>query len=379
MNVLILSTYAATGGAAIAANRLLHALRHNGINADMLCRRDISWWPSHLKPQSYTSIWERFVIWCHNSLSRDNLWAWDIARYGQDITKTKAFREADVIHLHWINQGFLSLHTIEKIINSGKRIVWTMHDEWPLEGIEHYTLEHLPMNHCVRKLNESVLKEKAHVYSQGHITFVTCSEWLRKIAKEKPLGANQEITSIPNPIDTQLFHPEDRKSLRDEFRLPTNKKIVLFVSQNVNDIRKGISYLNEAATLLNDDTMIVALGRDIPYIHDIKKMARLYATCDCFVTPSLQDNLPNTIMEAMSCGTPCVGFNVGGIPEMIDHLTNGYIAEYRNASDLAQGIRYVLDDNNHHRLSIAARQKVESCYSEQIISKQYLEVYENYH
>lgn len=364
MKVLILSTFRNSGGAAIAAGRLLHALNSNGVEATMLCRRNIGFGPKRLRKQSWCSIWERLAIWKNNGFSAKNLWATDIANCGQDITDTKEFKEADVIHLHWINQGFISLGTLEKIVNSGKRIVWTMHDEWPLESIYHYTYgDEVQSSSYV----SNVYKRKREIYSKGNITFVTCSEWLGRIAKSKSLGKEQDIVSIPNPIDTSIFRPNKHD----------NQRRVLFVAQNVDDERKGIRYLDEAAKYLGGDIEVVALGRDIPYISDVYEMAELYASFDAFVTPSLQDNLPNTIMEAMSCGTPCVGFNVGGIPEMIDHKLNGYVAEYKNARDLAEGIKYVLDDANHGRLSSACIEKVNRCYSENSVAERYINVYNN--
>lgn len=130
MKVLILSTFEHTGGAAIAANRLLSALNHNGVSATMLCRKNISRGPKALRKQSWSSIFERLAIWIAKGFSTKDLWTTDPALFGQDITATREFMEADIIHLHWINQGFLSLDTIRKITESGKRIVWTMHDEW---------------------------------------------------------------------------------------------------------------------------------------------------------------------------------------------------------------------------------------------------------
>ena len=105
-------------------------------------------------------------------------------------------------------------------------------------------------------------------------------------------------------------------------------------------------------------------------------MAELYAVSDLFVTPSLQENLPNTLMEAMACGTPCVGFETGGIPEMIHHRINGYVAQYRNADDLARGIRWVLFEADYATLSENARQKVLSEYVEGRIANRYLKIYE---
>lgn len=409
MKVLILSTYEKTGGAAIAAGRLMQALQKQGVEVSMLTRRNISWWPKQLKPQSYTSLWERFVILLRllvkprANLVRKNfvntpmldrikgLWAIDLANCGQDITKTKEYKEADVIHLHWINQGFISLNTIKKILGSGKRVVWTMHDEWPLEGTEHYTGDS-DLKNQKDSLNESVIRKKKRIYDSGRITFVTCSKWLGDIARQKVLGMGREIVSIPNPIDTNLFKPMDREEVRRKLGLPVDKRLLLFGCQKVTDERKGLRYLIDATKSLkeNGNMAVVLVGQDtedtarmlhlqcfpMGTIRDVERMAKLYAACDCFVTPSLQDNLPNTIMESMSCGTPCVSFNVGGIPEMIDHLNNGYVAEYRNAEDLARGIQHVLADDNHGRLSVSARQKVEETYGEAVIAHRYMELYE---
>ena len=455
MKVLILSTYSHTGGAAIAASRLLHALQGQGVEATMLCRRNIrAGWLRRLCPpsaqalekqswtgimaralekQSWTSILERAVIWVCNGFTRKDLWATDIALFGQDITKTREYREADAVLIHWVNQGFLSLNTIGKIARSGKRVLWTMHDEWPLEGVEHYTSPtpapplgegeitgasreaapttptspiH-PTNPINNLLTRWVMRRKARIYASGAITFVTCSEWLKTISEKKPLAEGQRIVSIPNPIDSRLFAPlteEQRKEAAKALGLPQGKKIVLFVAQRVDDERKGIKYLDEAVKRLTDipdnpespevpdnlespevpdnlespapaDIAVIAPGRDIPYINKVEDMARLYACVDVFVTPSLSDNLPNTIMEAMACGTPCVGFDVGGIPEMIDHRENGYVARYKDAQDLAEGIRYVIAEENHCRLSMAAREKVMRCYSEEAVAKRYMAEY----
>ena len=103
-----------------------------------------------------------------------------------------------------------------------------------------------------------------------------------------------------------------------------------------------------------------------------EQMAAMYAAADVFVTPSLQDNLPNTIVEAMSCGTPCVGFNIGGIPEMIHHQQDGYVARYCDTHDLAAGIRYVLA---HPKLGEAAARYARTTYDECRVAQLYLNEY----
>ena len=373
MKVLILSTFQSSGGAAIAATRLMHALQQNGVEVSMLCRKNISFGPAGLRKQSWTSIFERAFIWMCNGFSTRNLWATDIALLGQDITNTREYREADVIHLHWVNQGFISLASIQKMLDDGKKVVWTMHDAWNSMGAYH-----LKIQQKEDYLERSTRKRKQRLYAGSRIQFVTCSQWLRNEALTSPLMAGQRVVAIPNPLDTSIFKPEPHP----------NRRRVLFVAQFVNNPMKGMQYLDEAAQIINDKVAkfghleadrveIIALGRDIPYISDTREMARLYASVDAFVLPSLSENLPNTIMEAMACGTPCVGFRVGGIPEMIDHLENGYLANYKDSEDLAKGILYVLDEKNHQRLAENARQKIIQCYGEEAVAQRYIEVYGN--
>ncbi|MBR2253009.1 MAG: glycosyltransferase, partial [Prevotella sp.] len=360
MKVLLLSTYEKAGGAAIAASRLLQALRHNGVDATMMCRKNMKLWSK----QSSSSVMERMVIWAFNGFSKKELWATDIALFGQDITHTKEYKEADVIHLHWVNQGFLSLSNIRQFIKDGKKVVWTMHDAWNTMGAYH----------IARQRRETLLerwtwKRKKKLYSLDKIHFVTCSRWLMDEVRNSPLTDQLRVISIPNPIDTDMFAPMESK---------THARRILFVAQDVNNPMKGMSYLDEAVKMLKGDEKVevIALGRDIPYINNEEEMVELYNSVDAFVLPSLSENLPNTIMEAMACGVPCVAFDVGGIPEMIDHKENGFLARFQNVEDLANGIRYVLSPENNERLGKAAREKVLECYSEKIVAQQYIKVYE---
>ena len=360
MKVLLLSTYEKSGGAAIAASRLLQALRHNGVDATMMCRRNTRIWSK----QSWTSIMERAVIWAFNGFTKKELWATDIALFGQDITHTREYKEADVIHLHWVNQGFLSLSNIRQFISDGKKVVWTMHDAWNTMGAYHIARQRRD-----NLLERWTWKRKKKLYSLDKIHFVTCSRWLMDEVRNSPLTDQLRVTSIPNPIDTELFAPMERK---------THARRILFVAQDVNNPMKGMRYLDEAVRMLKGDDRVevIALGRDIPYIDNEEDMVQLYNSVDAFVLPSLSENLPNTIMEAMACGVPCVAFDVGGIPEMIDHKENGFLARFQNVEDLANGIRYVLNPDNYERLGKAAREKVLERYSEKNVAQQYIEVYE---
>lgn len=413
MRVLIVNTSENTGGAAVAANRLKEALNNNGIKAKMLVRDkesdDItvaqlnkSW------HQKWDFLWERFVIYMRLHFKRDNLFLIDIANAGTDITKTREFKEADVIHLSWINQGMLSLKGIRKILESHKPVVWTMHDLWPASSICHYARNCrnyekqcgncplLPGNGSSNDLSARIWRKKRKILERNSILFVTCSRWLADKAKKSGLLSGQKVISIPNPIDSRAFAKENREEARLYAGLPEGKKLILFVSQRVTDKRKGMDYfitainkMVEAHPEMKDNCGIAILGGKaeeladklplpsypLGYVCEEKKIASIYNSVDLFVLPSLEDNLPNTIMEAMACGVPCVGFNTGGIPEMIDHLKNGYVAEYKSSDDLARGIHWVLSEADHQSLSNEAMKKVNQCYSQYAVAMKYIEAY----
>ena len=411
MRVLIINTSERVGGAAIAANRLMKALKKNGVKVKMLVRDKQTdhltvFSVGHNWTQPIKFVWERLCIFMANNFNRKNLFQVDIANTGTDITQHTEFQRADIIHLHWVNQGFLSLANINKILHTGKPVVITLHDQWYFTGICHYSgncqkYQEL-CHHCelmkgnlLGDLAKQVFLKKEKIYSDAKLTFVGCSQWMANLAKTSKLTQGHRVVSIPNAIDTDLFCPQDKKQARLAFKLPTDKRLLLFGCQRITDERKGFHYLVEALQLLKQQqphlakgTEIVVVGGEtdsirhkvpfnifpIRYVSDPQKMVQLYNAVDLYVTPSLQDNLPNTIMESMACGTPCVGFNVGGIPEMIDHKENGYVATYKDAQDFANGILWTLAADQGV-LSRQARNKVMTTYSEDAVAFKYKDVY----
>lgn len=413
MKVLLVNTSERIGGAAVAAGRLMDALKNHGIKAKMLVRDKQTEQISVLSLPGgwrmvWKFVWERVVIWKANRFKKHNLFAVDIANTGTDITLLPEFREADVVHLHWVNQGMLSLKNIEKILASGKPVVWTMHDMWPCTGICHHAREcthyHTECGHCLylygggsrKDLAYRTFRKKLKLYRNRRIHFVTCSRWLEDQARKSALFAEQPVVSIPNPISTNLFKPRNKQEARECCALPQDKKLMLFGSVKTTDKRKGIDYLVAACKLLSEQCPelserlgVVVFGNfsklladllpfkvyPMDFVSDERRLVAVYNAVDVFVTPSLEENLPNTIMEAMACGVPCVGFDVGGIPEMIDHLHNGYVAEYKSAKDFADGIRWVLDEPSYANLSEQASRKVANSYAERIVAKQYINLY----
>ncbi|KAA6330545.1 N N'-diacetylbacillosaminyl-diphospho-undecaprenol alpha-1 3-N-acetylgalactosaminyltransferase, partial [termite gut metagenome] len=333
MRVLLISTSERTGGAAVAACRLMEALNNNGVKAKMLVRDkqtdnisvvELEAGKLHL----WKFIWERIVIWKANRFKKHNLFAVDIANTGTDITSLPEFQEADVIHLHWINQGMLSLKNIQKILASGKPVVWTMHDMWTCTGICHYAYEctryREECHNCPyiyggggkKDLSYRIFQKKKKLYRKASVTFVACSRWLEKSAKESALFSGQTVASIPNPIHINLFKPHNKKEARIKYNLPAAKQLILFGSLKVTDKRKGIDYLVEACRILaekhpelKDTIEIVVLGHKseqseqlsfpfkvhpLPFTNKEHELVSVYNAVDLYVTPSLQDNLPNT-------------------------------------------------------------------------------------
>lgn len=358
---------------------------------------------------------ERLEIFLRNGFTRNNLFAIDTGRYGNRITDLPEFKEADVIHLHWTNQAMLSLKDLEKILASGKHIVWTMHDMWPFTGICHHSDTctnwlkscgncRLLKRPYKKDMSYEVFQKKLGIYSQGKIDFVACSDWLKELAVQSPLLKGQKVRSIPNPINTAFYVPagSDNTPTRNEIRktlgFPTNKYLLLFAAYKVTDVNKGIDYLIESITLLcqehpelKDKIALVLTGKEsetlcedfsIPvysmgYVNDESTMLRIYQAVDLLLMPTLMDNLPNTVAESMSCGTPCVAFHVGGLPQMIDHNVNGYLSAYRDSLDFAHGIAQLLTSPNYASICRNARSKAVQSYSEKNVADQFIRLYQS--
>lgn len=433
MKILLINTDDAMGGAAIACLRLLAILeRTEGIEVTMLVqekKRD------NPKVKAIAKTWlqkklafERFVrerlYFKFQEKNKEIRFAFSPANSGIDISEHPLVQEADIIHLHWINFGFLSLKSLEKLFKLNKPIVWTLHDMWAFTGGCHHSGDcenyQISCGNCVQYLKNSsttdlsnkVWERKSAIFthrlclgnglqqSRNNITIVGCSQWLANRAKKSSLLKDFSLKAIPNPLDTNIFSPQNKAEARAKLGLPIDKKLILFVAAKVSVIWKGFSYFQESLEILkaqhsyNQDIELVVLGESdaetiekLPFkahalgrISDVNKIVSIYSAADVFVTSSIQENLPNTIMEAMACGTPSVGFEVGGIPEMIENLSSGlpptgFLAKYKSAESLAEGMKWVLFEANYIELSKNARQKVLNNYSESIVIEQYLAVY----
>lgn len=418
MRIVILSTFDAFGGAAIASLRLHKALLKNGQESHLLVQQQSSkaehvhtvssnWFQKKISLLRF--VLDRLQVVWHGK-NKQVRFLFSPAIVGLDVSTYKEVQAADVIHIHWTSFGFLSTASISKLIATQKSIVVTMHDMWYFTGGCHYSKDCSNFKgqcgNCLPYLKHPAPDDLSHsgwlrkqqLFQEANITFVACSNWLAGIAKESSLLKNKRVVSIPNPIDVEVFQVIKKQSARQYFHLPLDKQFILFAAMNIADERKGFAFLIEALKkliqkhpgIVNRIELLI-FGQDhtsnledIPFkVHSLGRLsdpgaiAQAYAAASVFVIPSLEDNLPNTIIESMSCGTPVVGFNTGGIPEIIEHKQSGYIAAYKSSEDLATGLNWVLSESEYNKLCLQARAKVLANYSEQVVADSYLQIYQS--
>lgn len=416
MKVLHVNTSDIQGGAARAAFRLNRALNKLKVDSKMLVQSKAGD-DKNVKSVAETKIqkglakirpyYEVLLLELYKNRQKG---PFSVARTGVDICKNEYVKEADLINLHWINGGFLSLNNIKKLNQLNKPIVWTLHDMWPFTGGCHYSggcaKYKKKCGQCPtlnsnkdRDLTRRIWKRKKNYYNNLNLTIVTCSNWLAQCAKDSSLFNGLRIEVIPNSVDINVFKPINKEIARDILNLPQNKYLILFGAVSAtSDKRKGFSYLSKALNKiktanpeLKDKIELIVFGasysEDIDSLslktyfagklNDEYSLALYYSAVNIFITPSLEDNLPNTIMESLSCGTPVAAFKTGGIPDMIEHKQNGYLAENKSVDDLAQGICWMLEDKNRVTdLGKNARQKVLVNYTYDIVGNRYLKLYE---
>ena len=296
---------------------------------------------------------------------------------GNNVSNHPMIVNADVIYLHWINSGFLSLKNIRQILELGKPVVFFMHDMWTITGGCHYsfdcegyksTCEFCPLFKKDEKHTyaSKEFKEKQALFSEfDNIYFIAPSKWSAECAKQSSLLINKPIVHIPNIIDEQLFKPFNKKIAKKILNInPEVKTIAFGCAAGIGNTIKGWSYLEKALNkiyLENKELPIEILifGSEydqatadaLPYpvkflgqLNDEISMVILDNATDLFVSPSLAESFGMTSLENIMCGTPVVVFNNGGTIDFVEHKINGYLAEYKSSDDLAAGIVFCLEN-----------------------------------
>lgn len=312
---------------------------------------------------------------------------------------------SDIVNLHWICGGFLRPESIARI---NKPMVWRLSDMWAFTGGCHYSggcvgyqqeCGFCPQlgSHHGKDLSHWLWRRKEKSWRNINLTIVTPSRWLSSCAGSSSLLKRYRIEVIPNGINDSVFKPMDKLQSRKLLGISMNKKIVLFGAINpTKDKRKGIRYLIQALDRLAGDKMrdeleLAILGTSEPekdlgitlpvhylgYVEDVTRLVSCYSAADAFIAPSEEDNFPSTVLESLACGTPVIAFNVGGIPDLIEHRRDGYLVKPFDTTDLGDGIRWVLSDpSRSEELSKRAREKVEEKFTMGIQAGKYLRLYE---
>lgn len=414
MLVTHLSTSDIQGGAARAAHRLHAGLGKIGVDSSMLvwrrsseeprvrkyegrrnllsrARRRVQGWRMRRDADIYQSTrpagLERF--------SDDRSWALDLGAH---------LGVCDVVNLHWV-AGFVDYGSFFRSVPERIPIVWTLHDMNPFTGGCHYDCGcDRWQRHCgncpqlgsdtERDLAYAVWERKQEAFASipsGRLQIVAPSRWLADEARRSSLLGRFPAVVIPNGLDTGCFVPKTKNAAREALGLPARTSVVLFVADSAGNSRKGFSYLREALRGMNGsaDLILCSLGCGEPrldssvrHVHlgsvaNDRLLAAVYSAADVFVIPSLQDNLPNTVMEAMACGTPVVGFDIGGIPDMVRPGETGLLVPARDTPALRGAIERLLgDDAMRERLGRRCREVVGAEYTLERQAREYATLYE---
>lgn len=411
MRIVIISTSDVIGGAARAAYRLHQELTNTGVQSLMAVQKKGSEDPAILGPET---VGEKIlakgrphadaaVLKLYKNRNRTT--PWGTGWFPNPLAKRIDKFSPDIVHLHWIGQGFVPIQELSRI---RRPIVWTLHDSWAFTGGCYIPYEcknymdkcgncpHLA-SHSSFDLSRITWHRKHKHWEALNLNIVTPSQWLAGCARKSSLLNGKRVEVIPNGVNTERYRPLDKANARDILSLPARKRLVLLGSSGLNgDPNKGFAHLKSsleklAADDLAKSTDLVVMGVSKPiqpldsifnthylgHLHDDVSMALAYAAADVFVMPSIQENLPNSVMESMACGTPCVVFKIGGMPDLIEHEHEGYLAQPFDTTDLARGINWVLEDGQRwQRLSQQARKKVEQKFDIKNIAKRHMSLYE---
>ncbi len=403
MNILQINTLDKKGGAARVAYSIKNGLETRGYRTSMFVRKkysqdknifEIGGHGKLLKTLSrITGRSEERILSKISYILADDI---DIFRSDQ-ILESPQFKEADIVHCHNLHSYYFNLNTLVKM-SVQKPVVWTLHDMWSItphcahsfDGkLENgfYQCPNLNIYPPIAWHNEkNLMRKKRRIYEKTNLHIIVPSKWLADKVSKSVLQ-DKDLRIINNGINTAIFKDFSREKAREELGLPTNKKIILFVAKGGKlNPWKGWKYF-EKISKNNPDILFLVIGTEekvlqnnikhINFIDSNTTMAKYYSASDLLLYPSLADNCPLVILEAMSCGVPVVSFNTGGVPEILKHKEGGYVANYEDFDDLQQGIEYVLNmgKDRYTKVRTSNRRLIETKFSENIMIQKYIMFY----
>lgn len=400
MRILQINTTDTRGGAAKVAYSIKQELEKNGHTVSMFVGQKYSSDPNiyilNDKKSFSGKIKKKMAYWLAN----------DIDVFSSDhILKTEEFKKADIIHCHNLHSNYFNLRTLKKI-SALKPVVWTFHDMWPitahcahsfggaLKDNGFFSCPSLDIFPPVAWHNEKYLeRKKGEIYKNSKFHVVTPSKWLAQKIGESILK-NKPISLIYNGIDISIFNPllrSDLNKLRSDLNLPLNKRVILVIAKGgASNPWKGGNYAQEAidAFMSHSRAFFVTLGgnvnqtsnrvKTVSYTSSQDTLAKYYSAADMLLYPSIADNCPLVVLEAMACGLPVVSFNTGGISELVEHKINGYIAGYKDAQDLKTGLEYLLNlpAQEIEKMRQYSINKIQTGFTSEKMADQYLKLYQ---
>lgn len=428
MKVVVLNTYDRLWGASIASIRTTESLTSVGIDAKLLCLQAVK--PNDLvtsiedtelafplsllgkKNQNYLQHkYSQFLLFKEkaylylNDRQKGFNFGFSLSSTGRNITNYQDIKRADILHLNWTNNAFLSFDGLNRLFSLDKKNIWTLHDMWVFTGGCHYAdpcinyLKNCGFCPYLKKpgevdLSYRIWQKKRELYKKYPITFTAPSRWMASKAEESGLFKEKtNVRVISNPIDTDIFKPKTQIECRDYFKLPSEAKLILFGSAKFNDERKGFKFLYEAIQKVKKDPAYKALelvvygfapdkiqfpGLKVHYVGMLKSdidLSICYNACDLLALPSVADNQPLAIMEALACGVPVLSFAIGGIPEMVETGQNGFLAPALDTDLLAKGLKEILDNSNMEEMKKTARERSLNEFSYHSVGKQWKDIY----
>ncbi len=404
MNIAILSTSDIQGGAARAAFRLHNALELIGHQSVMAVRRKKSQAPNvfevqALKPDGasanrFFNVVEKYAF--HKNRTEVSNTYFTIPYPGFDLSGTEPIIHSDIINLHWVTK-FQSVESIGELLKLKKPVVWTLHDENAYTGGCHYSAgcknyetgcadcPQLKIND--HQLPYHVVQHKKKSWNE-HVTIVTPSKWLAGCASRSLVLKGCRAEVIPNAVETEIFRPIEKTKAKQDLQVPVDSICLLFGAEYHSEKRKGYFKLKDALEICLRDKdfkkkagmgkiVIFTFGdaqkqpkefnlpvKSFGYVRSDEKLATIYSAADIYLLPSLEDNLPNTMLESMACGTPVVSFPVGGMPDMITTGVTGIVAEDMSSQSLAAGILKLTSDRRlREKMNANCRDLIESGYT----------------
>ena len=423
MKILQISTCDINGGAARATYRLHQGLREIGQDCRMLVRHkesqddtvvlvDAEERPENPNEDFFLSdIIQPYYIDSNQTELSNTLFS--LSYPGYDLSELPVVQSADIVNLHWVAQ-YQSLVTLHRLFALGKPVVWTLHDQWAFTGGCHYSAGcEKYQSDCVEcpqlgddpfNLPAAILKDKLEIFKDADLTIVTPSRWMAECARRSRLFKDLKIEVIPNSLETDIYIPLPKPEAKEEIGISPEAITMLFGAIDGSEKRKGFFELVNAIKfclnedvfqkLLQDDKIrLICFGRPshelesigIPFValghlDSDEKIRSAYSAADIFLLPSLEDNLPNTILESMSCGTPVVAFDVGGLPDMVINGVTGQLVSLSDSRKMGETIIDLIQKPDLRKsMGKEGRKRAEKEYSLKVQAERYSDLYKELH